>query len=80
MHFNESSNFIYDSGFKVESDYRKSVNFIIKDGVMFGPEQKLNIESNSKIEIHIFDYATSLEKFFSKDIDDKVEYIKSIDL
>ena len=79
VHFNETSNFIYDSGFKVGSDFRKIVNYIIKDNIMFGPEEKLNIESNTKIEIHIFDYATSLEKFFSKEIDIKVEYIKSID-
>ena len=29
-------------------------------------------QMDTTIEIHIFDYATSLEKFFSKDIDDKV--------
>ena len=51
----------------------------MKDNVMIGPEQKLNIKSNSKIEIYIFEYIASFEKFFSKEIDDKVEYIKSID-
>ena len=76
--FNESSDFTYDSGFKVGNDFRKIVSFIMKDNVMYGPEDKLEIKQNSEIEIYIFNYTTSLEKFFSKEIDDKVQYIKTL--
>ena len=45
--FNESSNFVYDSGFKVGSDYRTNrIKFIMKGNIMIGPEQKLNIFLN----------------------------------
>ena len=79
VNFNETSDFTYESGFKIGNEFRKIVSFIMKDNVMFGPEEKLEIKSNSKIEIYIFNYTTSFEKLFSKEIDDKVEYIKSID-
>ena len=79
VNFNETSDFTYESGFKKGNEFRKIVSFIMKDNVMFGPEQKLEIKSNSKIELYIFNYTTSLEKLFSKEIDDKVEYIKWID-
>ena len=79
LNFNETSDFSYDYGFIVGSDFRKKVSFIKKDKVMFASEEKLEIKENTKIEVHIFDYSTSLEKFFSKEFDDKVEYIKSID-
>ena len=36
--FNESSNFVYDSGFKVGSEFRKRISFIMKDNIMIGPE------------------------------------------
>ena len=77
--FNESSNFSYESGFKVGSDFRKIVSFIKKDNDKIGPQEKLTIEPNSTIEIHILDSIKSLEKLLSSEIDDKVKYINSIE-
>ena len=79
VNYNESSDFTYDSGFKVGSDFRKRISFIIKDNVMFASEEKLEIKPNTKIEIHIFENLNSLEKLLSKEIDDKVKYINSLD-
>jgi len=79
VNYNESSDFTYDSGFKVGSDFRKRISFIIKGNVMFASEEKLEIKPSSKIEIHIFENLNSLEKLLSKEIDDKVKYINSLD-
>ena len=50
LNYNETSDFSYDLGFKVGSDFRKCVSFIMKDNVMIGPEEKLEINQIQQLK------------------------------
>ena len=78
-----SQNVDYEKGFQYNKNningYRESINFI-KNGEnkIITPSEQLEIKSNSKIEIHLYNSIKSLAHFFNSD-DDKTKNIISID-
>ena len=61
------------------NDQRKNIDYIYKDHEYFHESEKLNIEKNTKVEIHFKEALESLAGFFCFD-DENAKKIVSIDL
>ena len=77
LYFNEDFN--YTNGFI--NKYRNNISFIINgyNNTMTTDIKELNIYKGNKIEIHFKLPPTNMEKFFSHEVDDNMEYLQSID-
>ena len=73
----------YESGFQISRndcpEFRKGINFIKNEENIITPTRKLEIKSNSKIEIHLDNSIQSLTFFFDSDCDENTKNIISID-
>ena len=63
-----------------KNQYRQQIQYIKYEDKIVDLTQELRIEANGIIQIYLPKDITSLEKFFSKEQDENVEKIKSIDL
>ena len=74
---------IYENGFQISNDnfpqFRKGINFIKNEENIITPTGKLEIKSNSKIEIHLDKSIQSLANFFNSELDNFTKNIVSID-
>ena len=68
----------YSSGFA--NEYRKEISHIINGEDNKTATDSLSIAADTKIEIYFSSPLTSLESFFDRTLDDKMEYLKSVDL
>ena len=70
---------IYYLGFN--NKFRENINFIIntKDNTKFNKEDYLSINKNYGIEFHFGEKVTELNSFFSKEYDNKMEFLISVD-
>ena len=75
IYFN--TNILYQNGFI--NAYRDSISFIIYDNVMFLANSELNILANTPVEIYFNYGSTSLERFFSAEVDNNMVNLISID-
>ena len=70
----------YSSGFY--NDYRGDINFIINtknNTKKLNKEDALNINKNYGIEIHFGSKVTNINGFFSKEYDENMQYLISVD-
>ena len=69
---------LYKYGFV--NEYRKNISYILYGDMNISGTDQLTVAAGSKIEIYFSSPLTSLESFFDRLYDDKVEYIKTVDL
>ena len=78
-----NNNIIYENGFQIKKDdfpeYRKNIIFIKNEENIINPLKKLEIKSDSKIEIHLDNSIKSLASFFNSNYDENTKDIISID-
>ena len=75
IYFNNNVN--YPSGFK--NNYRNGIAFINYNGKTLTSSDELNIIANNELSINYLDTPTTMEKYFSKEEDNNMMYLKSID-
>jgi len=75
LYYKEDTNYV--NGFT--NNYRKEISFIIYNNSTIGGSNKLNIIARTKVEIHFNSILTNMEKFFSKEEDNNMLNIISID-
>ena len=78
-----NKNITYENGFQINKEdfpeYRKDIIFIKNEENIINPTGKLEIKSNSKIEIHLDNSIQSLASFFNSSYDNFAKNIISID-
>jgi surface protein len=76
-----NKNITYENGFQINnySEYRKNIIFIQNEESIINPTGKLEIKSDSKIEIHLNNSIQSLASFFNSTYDKNAKDIISID-
>ena len=67
----------YANGFK--NEYRNEISFINYNNSTFLSSSSLNILSGTKLELHFYESATTMKKFFSKEEDNNMINVISID-
>ena len=67
----------YNEGFK--NSYRNNINFIIYNNAFMTDNDELIIQADSEVEIHFKSHTDNLQMFFSQEIDNNMENVKSID-
>ena len=70
-------NVTYPEGFK--SPYRNNITFINYKNTTMTDNNELIIQADSEVEIHFGFHIDDLQMFFSKEIDNNMENLKSID-
>ena len=75
MYYKEDTNYI--NGFT--NNYRKDISFIMYNNSTIGDNTQFNIMAGTKVEIHFNTFLTNMEKFFSKEEDNNMLNIISID-
>ena len=68
----------YSSGFA--NEYRKNISRIMNGELETTPKDSLSISADTKVDIYFSSALTSLESFFDIVFDDKMKYLKSVDL
>ena len=76
LYFNQECD--YGSGFK--NEYRNNINFINYDGSTVTDSTELNILAGTKLEIHFTSPVISMSNFFSKEEDNNMANVISMDL
>ena len=59
--------------------YRNNISFINYNNITMLDNNELTIQADSEVEIHFKPHIDDLQKFFSQEIDNNMEYLQSID-